>query len=77
MLEHWLRYQTYHLDYYLDDSGSVILDKDGRKIGVLYGLEYAHDWAVVQTTDDKTVNITMPIPRRDTLWSEPWDLFEP
>ena len=30
LLEHWLRYQTYHLDYYLDDTGSVILDNDNN-----------------------------------------------
>jgi len=74
LLGNWLRNQTYHLGYYLKDAGAVILDKEGRKIGVLYGIEHAHDWAAIQTTDDKRVSIILPIPRMDSFW---WDVKDP
>ena len=72
-LQRWLSFQDFHERYLLGDNGSDILDAQGRKIGVWFGLKDARDWAVVKMIDHKTVNITLPIPQRDVI--RPFPVF--
>ena len=73
LLERWIRRQTYHLGYVLDDAGAKILDEEGRQIGVLYMIEYPHKYAGIQTNNEKEVSIVLPIPRRDPFLLSPFD----
>lgn len=66
-LRRWLSFQDFHTRYLLGNIGLDILDEQGRKIGVWFGLKDARDRAVVKMIDHKTVNITLPIPQRDVI----------
>jgi hypothetical protein len=66
-LNRWLRFQAHRNKFFLSNNGSDIFDAGGRNIGIWYGLSGPDDRAVVKMIDDKTVNITPPIPRREKI----------
>jgi hypothetical protein len=61
MLDRWLGFRGHHKKYFLGNNGFDIMDGQGNKVGIWYGLVDAHDWAAVQMIADKTVSITPPI----------------
>ena len=66
-LQRFLSFQDSHMRYLLGNNGLDILDSEGRKIGIWFGLKDDRDWAVVTMIDDNTVTITLPIPHRNVL----------
>jgi hypothetical protein len=66
-LKRWLSFQSSHKYYYLGNNGLDILDSEGRKIGIWFGLKDDRDWAVIKMIDHKTVNITLPMSHKKML----------
>ena len=58
-LRRWMDWQEDYRQKLMGQSGSDILDKNGRRIGVWYALKNDRDWGVVKMIDDKTVNIVL------------------
>ena len=58
-LKQWLDWQQDYRQKLMGQSGSDILDKNSRKIGIWYALKDTHDWGVVEMIDDRTVNIIL------------------
>ena len=58
-LRRWMDWQEDYRQRLMGQSGSDILDKNGRRIGVWYALKNDRDWGLVKMIDDKTVNIVL------------------
>ena len=76
-LKRWLSFQDPYTYYYPGNNGLDILDAQGRKIGIWFGLKDDRDWAVVTMIDDNTVTITLPIPHRNVLRPYPGYFMKP
>jgi hypothetical protein len=63
-LDLWLGFQHSSKKYFIGNNGLDILDADGRKIGVWFGLKDGRDWTVVKMIDHRTVNISLPMPHK-------------
>lgn len=64
-LDLWLGFQHPNKKYFVGNNGLDILDAQGRKIGVWFGLKDGRDWTVVKMVDDRTVNISLPMPHKN------------
>jgi hypothetical protein len=61
-LDRWLGFQHPNKKYLIGNNGLDILDSEDRKIGVWFGLKDGRDWSVIKMVDDRTVNISLPMP---------------
>jgi hypothetical protein len=64
-LDQWLGFQHPNKKYFIGNNGLDILDAKDRKIGVWFGLKDGRDWTVVRMLDDRTVNISLPMPHKN------------